>query len=244
MDNNPTNAKSLLVVEDDREISDLLKLHLVDQGYFVTKVFNGKKAFELGLTGEYDLILLDVMIPEMDGMEVCRELRKQKVNTPILMLTSKSDEIDKVLGLELGADDYLTKPFSVRELVSRIKALFRRMDGYNNPEDVSKKLNFGDLKIDGTNHKVVLHGKRIELTPKEFNLLFLMAKHPGRTYSRESLLDQVWGYQFSGYEHTVNSHINRLRNKIEGDISNPQYILTTWGLGYRFNDQLMMSGAG
>jgi two-component system, OmpR family, alkaline phosphatase synthesis response regulator PhoP len=232
------NKKTILIAEDDREISELLRLNLVDQGFAITKSFNGEKALELGLTGEYDMILLDIMLPGKDGMEICRELRLRHINTPVMMLTSKSDEIDKVLGLELGADDYITKPFSIRELISRIKALFRRMDGYNKPENEIIKLDFGDLKIDGANHKVILNGRRIELTPKEFNMLFLMAKHPGRTYSRESLLDQVWGYQFSGYEHTVNSHINRLRNKIERDISNPEYILTTWGLGYRFNDQL------
>lgn len=231
--------KSILVVEDDREISNLLKLHLKDQGFSITKTFDGNKALQIAQTEEYDLILLDIMLPGLDGFEVCKELRKQKINTPILMLTSKSDEIDKVLGLELGADDYITKPFSIRELLSRIKAIFRRIDGYNQPEDMSEVLNFGALIIDGINHKVMHNGKRIELTPKEFNLLVLMAKHPGRTYSRGHLLDQVWGYQFSGYEHTVNSHINRLRSKIEKDISNPSYILTTWGLGYRFNDQIM-----
>ncbi len=231
--------KSILIVEDDREISDLLKLHLLDQGFSITKTFNGKNALQLALTREYDMILLDIMLPDLDGLEICRELRKQKNNTPILMLTSKSDEIDKVLGLELGADDYITKPFSIRELISRIKALFRRIDGYNQQEDGSETLNFGELLIDGTNHKVMLMGERVELTPKEFNLLFLMAKHPGRTYTRENLLDLVWGYQFSGYEHTVNSHINRLRSKIEKDISNPRYIITSWGLGYRFTDQIM-----
>ena len=237
------NKKTILIAEDDREISELLRLNLVDQGYAITKSFNGEKALELGLTGQYDMILLDIMLPGKDGMEICRELRQRHINTPVMMLTSKSEEIDKVLGLELGADDYITKPFSIRELISRIKALFRRMDGYNKTENEIKKLDFGDLKIDGTNHKVILNGQRIELTPKEFSMLFLMAKHPGRTYSRESLLDQVWGYQFSGYEHTVNSHINRLRKKIEQDISNPKYILTTWGLGYRFNDQLTTGNA-
>jgi DNA-binding response OmpR family regulator len=232
------NKKTILIAEDDREISELIRLNLVDQGFAITKSFNGERALELGLTGEYDMILLDIMLPGKDGMEICRELRHRQINTPVMMLTSKSEEIDKILGLELGADDYITKPFSIRELISRIKALFRRMDGYNIPDPAAENLNFGDLIIDGKNHKVILHGKRVELTPKEFSLLFLMAKHPGRTYSRESLLDLIWGYQFSGYEHTVNSHINRLRNKIENDISKPRYILTTWGMGYRFNDQL------
>ncbi|MBS0000545.1 MAG: response regulator transcription factor [Cyclobacteriaceae bacterium] len=230
--------KSIMIVEDDREISDLLKLHLKDHGYSVTKIFNGRKAMQLAQNQQHDMILLDIMLPDLNGLEICKELRRQRINTLILMLTSKSDEIDKVLGLEVGADDYITKPFSIRELISRIKALFRRMDAYNHPVGASERLDFGALKIDGMNHKVLLNGKRVELTPKEFSLLILLAKHPGRTYSRGNLLELVWGYQFSGYEHTVNSHINRLRNKIERDISNPEYIITTWGLGYRFNDQI------
>jgi DNA-binding response OmpR family regulator len=239
MNNHPKSCKSILIVEDDREISNLLSLHLKDHGFKVTKIFHGDKAFQLAKTNSFDMILLDIMLPGMDGLEICKELRKHKINTPILMLTSKSDEIDIVLGLEMGADDYISKPFSVRELISRIKALFRRMDGYSLAEDKSSILHFGDLVIDGINHKVLKNRQRIELTPKEFSLLYLMAKHPGRTYTRENLLDQVWGYQFSGYEHTVNSHINRLRGKIEKEISNPEYILTSWGLGYRFNDQMV-----
>jgi len=238
MNNHPSSPKSILIVEDDREISNLLNLHLKDQGFRVTKIFNGDKALILAKTESHDMILLDIMLPGLDGLEVCKELRKLKINTPILMLTSKSDEIDKVLGLELGADDYITKPFSVRELISRIKALFRRMDAYNHQDTTSEILDFGELLIDGINHKVLQNRERIDLTPKEFNLLYLMAQHPGRTYTRGNLLDQVWGYQFNGYEHTVNSHINRLRSKIEKDISNPYYILTSWGLGYRFNDQI------
>jgi DNA-binding response OmpR family regulator len=230
--------KSILIVEDDREISNLLSLHLKDNGFKVTKLYHGDKAFQRAKSNSFDMVLLDIMLPGMDGMEICKELRKQKINTPILMLTSKSDEMDKVLGLEYGADDYITKPFSIRELMSRIKALFRRMEGYSQTRDTSRILHFGELVIDGVNHKVLKDGKRIELTPKEFNLLYIMAKHPGRTYTREKLLDQVWGYQFSGYEHTVNSHINRLRTKIEREISKPKYILTSWGLGYRFNDQV------
>jgi len=238
MNIHPTSAKSILIVEDDREISDLLNMHLKDHGFRVTKIFNGEKALKLAKSKTFDMILLDIMLPGLDGMEICKELRKLKINTLILMLTSKSDEIDKVLGLEFGADDYLTKPFSIRELISRMKALFRRMDGYNHQNHTSEILDFGKLVIDGINHKILKDGQRIELTPKEFKLLYLLAQHPGRTYTRENLLNQVWGYQFSGYEHTVNSHINRLRSKIEKDISNPDYILTSWGLGYRFNDQI------
>lgn len=238
MNTHTINNRSILIVEDDREISNLLKIHLKDQGFNITKTFNGNQALQMAQAMEHDMILLDIMLPGLDGIEICRELRKQNINTPILMLTSRSDEIDKVLGLEIGADDYITKPFSIRELISRIKALFRRMDGYNSTEDQSGIFHFGDLIIDGVNHKVILDGQRVELTPKEFSLLFLMAKHPGRSYSREHLLELVWGYQFSGYEHTVNSHINRLRGKIEKDISDPKYILTTWGLGYRFTDQI------
>jgi len=207
MNTHSINNKSILIVEDDREISNLLMIHLEDQGFNITKTFNGNQALQMAQAKEHDMILLDIMLPGLDGIEICRELRKQNINTPILMLTSKSDEIDKVLGLEMGADDYITKPFSVRELISRIKALFRRMDSYNSTEDQSGIFQYGDLIIDGVNHKVILDGQRVELTPKEFSLLFLMANHPGRSYSRENLLALVWGYQFSGYEHTVNSHI-------------------------------------
>jgi DNA-binding response OmpR family regulator len=193
---------------------------------------------EITRNQDIDLIILDLILPGMDGFDICKEVRKMDQHTPIMMLTARTDEIDKVLGLEFGADDYLTKPFSIGELRARVKAIFRRMEVMNKSEDTVHDLHFGELTIEVERHNVIVKGERIELTPKEFELLHLMASHPGRTYTRDQLLDMVWGYQYSGYEHTVNSHINRLRNKIEKDPSNPEFILTAWGLGYRFNDRL------
>jgi DNA-binding response OmpR family regulator len=230
--------KKVLIIEDDTEISNLLEIHLSDLNCEVLKQFDGIKGLKAAKEESYDLIVLDIMLPGIDGFEICREIRKAEINTPILMLTSKSEETDKVLGLEFGADDYLTKPFSIREFIARVKAIFRRIDVLTQDKEDRKDLKFGNLSIDYTNHIVILHNKRIELTQKEFELLYLMASHPGRTYTRESLLNLIWGTQYGGYEHTVNSHINRLRNKIEENISNPNFILTTWGVGYRFNDKL------
>ncbi len=230
--------KKVLIIEDDKEISNLLEIHLKDLNCEVNRCFDGITGLSNARKDRYDLIVLDIMLPELDGFEVCKELRKAENQTPILMLTSKSEETDKVLGLELGADDYLTKPFSLREFVARVKAIFRRVDSLSQENTEQKNITFGKLLIDVLNRKVTLDGKRVELTPKEFDLLHLLASHPGRTYTRENLLNQIWGYQYAGYEHTVNSHINRLRSKIESDVSNPEFILTSWGVGYRFNDQL------
>lgn len=228
--------KKVLVIEDDKDISDLLEIHLYDLGYKVSKVYDGKLGLATALNDKFDFIVLDIMLPSLDGFEICKEIRKQNIYTPMLMLTSKSEEFDKVLGLEFGADDYLTKPFAIREFIARVKAILRRVDAGKKSADETKDIKFGELLIETTLRKVTLAGNRIELTPKEFDLIFLFASHPGRTYTREQLLNTIWGYQFNGYEHTVNSHINRLRSKIEKDISNPKYILTTWGVGYRFVD--------
>ncbi|MCL5030795.1 MAG: response regulator transcription factor [Bacteroidetes bacterium] len=230
--------KKVLIVEDDKEISNLLEIHLTDLNCNIKKCYDGLSGLNSAKTESFALIVLDIMLPALDGFEVCKEIRKQEIHTPVLMLTSKSEETDKVLGLEFGADDYLTKPFSIREFTARVKAIFRRVDSLSNEKSDQKDLRFEELKIDVTNRKVLLNNKRIELTPKEFDLLYLMAAHPGRTYTRENLLNLIWGTQYSGYEHTVNSHINRLRTKIETDVSNPKFILTSWGVGYRFNDQL------
>jgi len=232
--------KKVLIIEDDPEIVELLSIHLKDLDCTVDMSNDGFSGLEKATQQEFDLLILDVMLPRMDGLEVCRQLRASENYTPILMLTAKSEEIDKVLGLETGADDYLTKPFSVREFKSRVKAILRRvkmMQKANQPED-ENVLNFDSLQIDGEKRKVTINGANINLTPKEFELLMLMAAHPGRSYSREQLLNLVWGYEFNGYEHTVNSHINRLRTKIEKDPNRPGFILTTWGVGYRFNDEL------
>ncbi len=229
--------KHVLVIEDDKDITELLNIHLKDLHCKVTTAYDGKKGYELAQKGKYDLIVLDLMLPSMDGLEVCRRVRADKNNTPILMLTAKSEELDKVLGLEVGADDYLTKPFSVREFIARVKAIFRRTEAIQNETAASGNaatIIFGDVEIDRERRKVQLKGKRLDLTAKEFDLLLLFAMHPGKTYTREQLLELVWGYQFNGYDHTVNSHINRLRSKIEEDMSKPKYILTAWGVGYRF----------
>ncbi len=229
--------KNVLIIEDDKDITELLEIHLKDLNCKVTKAHDGERGLQAAQKQRFDLVVLDLMLPKLDGLEICRRLRSEKYYTPILMLTAKSEEIDKVLGLETGADDYLTKPFSVREFVARVKAIFRRVEAMkeetSGPE-ASKELVFGELVIDKEKRKVIIVGKKIELTPKEFDLLLLFASHPGRTYTREQLLNTVWGYQFEGYDHTVNSHINRLRAKIERDIAQPKYIVTTWGVGYRF----------
>jgi DNA-binding response OmpR family regulator len=176
------------------------------------------------------------MLPGMDGLEICRRLRGETDYVPILMLTAKASEIDRIVGLELGADDYLTKPFSVRELVARVKAIFRRVSAVRAQTDAqdSPFITLGALVIETEKRKVTLDGEPITLTAKEYDLLHHFASHPGRVYTRAQLLDQVWGYGYEGYEHTVNSHINRLRGKIESDPANPRYVLTVWGVGYRF----------
>ncbi len=231
--------KRVLLIEDDQNIKDLLEIHLNDLDCRLTVRMNGTEGLKVALTERFDLMILDVMLPGVDGLEICRQVRAEKINTPILMLTARSEEIDKILGLETGADDYLTKPFSVREFIARVKAIFRRVDLLTpKTMPVNDTLYFQNLMIDKEMRKVSIEDKRIDLTPKEFDLLSLLASSPGRSYSREQLLSIIWGYEFSGYEHTVNSHINRLRAKIEPDINQPTFIMTTWGIGYRFNDEL------
>ncbi len=230
-------TKTVLIIEDDRDISDLISLHLRDLGCRTESVADGNDGLDRALSRQYDLIILDVMLPGMDGFEICRQLRDQRMRLPILMLTAKSEELDKVLGLEFGADDYLTKPFSIRELTARVKAILRRVEAMaKSPgeQSVKAEIHIGDLSIDMEKRKVVLEGRAIELTAKEFDLLALFARYPGRCFSRHQLLDTVWGYQFNGYDHTVNTHINRLRAKIEGNPSRPKYIQTVWGVGYKF----------
>jgi DNA-binding response OmpR family regulator len=228
----------VLVIEDENDISQLIRLHLQDIGCEVKQAFDGIVGLAEAEAQPYDLIILDLMLPGMDGLEVCRRLRSRARYTPILMLTSKSSELDRVLGLEMGADDYLTKPFSVMELTARAKAIFRRvgMLGTQAPEQDGRRIAARELAIDIERHSVTVRGQSVDLTAKEFDLLAWFARHPGRVYSREQLLDQVWGYQHSGYDHTVNSHINRLRAKIERDPQNPEYILTVWGVGYKFSE--------
>jgi two-component system alkaline phosphatase synthesis response regulator PhoP len=232
----------VLVIEDDKDIAELISIHLTDLVCEIKHCANGESGLAMAIDESFELIILDIMLPGIDGLEVCKKLRAQEIITPILMLTAKSEEIDKVLGLEIGADDYLTKPFSIREFVARVKAILRRQRIHEKVGDqiISNTLRVESLVIDQNKRKVKLDGNRVELTPKEYDLLILLATHPGKSYSREDLLNLIWGYEFSGYEHTVNSHINRLRSKIESDFSKPRYILTTWGVGYRFNDELTM----
>jgi two-component system, OmpR family, alkaline phosphatase synthesis response regulator PhoP len=231
--------EKILIVEDDANIAELVALHLRDAGCRVTIENDGIKGHDLALKESFDLFLLDINLPKMSGLEICRAIRKHKKYVPIVMMTAKSEENDIVTGLDVGADDYITKPFGVKELVARIRAVLRRTQAMNaDMTKMGKVLQFSDMTIDAENRTVVLKGERVDLTPKEFDLLFMLAKKPGRSHSRQQLLDAVWGYEFEGLEHTVNSHINRLRMKIEADVQNPTYILTTWGLGYRFNDNV------
>lgn len=232
-------SRDILVIEDNPDIADLLSLHLKDLGGAVTHASDGLKGLELGLSGRFQLIILDLMLPGLDGIALCQRLRSQGIFTPILMLTAKTGEIDRVLGLEVGADDYLTKPFSIRELMARVKAMFRRIDIFSrDSEEKAKEISFRNIVIDLDERLVQVRGRFIDLTAKEYDLLLQFANNPGRVYTRSQLLDTVWGYGHDGYEHTVNSHINRLRSKIEEDPANPEFILTVWGVGYKFNREL------
>lgn len=235
------HSKTVLIIEDDPNIVELLKIHLHDLGCKVMAEPNGGKGLSLAREERFDLIILDIMLPDLNGLEICRKIRQADRHTPILMLTAKAEEIDKVMGLETGADDYLTKPFSLREFIARVKVIFRRNEEQATVQDavaLSAIISYGGLQIDLDKRRVTLHDARIDLSPREFDLITLLASNPGKSYSRKRLLNLVWGYDFEGYEHTVNSHINRLRAKIEADVSNPQFILTTWGVGYRFNEEL------
>ncbi len=233
--------KKVLIIEDDPQIIQLLEIHLKDLGCQVFIADRGNHGLLKAIELQPDLIILDVMLPEMDGLEVCQKIRSNNIKSPIIMLTAKSEEIDKVLGLEVGADDYLTKPFSVREFIARVKAIFRRQkmdEAFNDLTQTQKLLEFDNLSINLEMRKVTLDNRRVELSPKEFELLVLLSSNPGKSYDRTKLLNLIWGYDFKGYEHTVNSHINRLRSKIESDMSSPKFILTTWGVGYKFNEEL------
>lgn len=231
--------KNVLLVEDDPQIVALLNLHFHKPFYTITACDRGAAAMEKLNSSAFHLVILDIMLPDVNGIEVCRRIRERNCHTPILMLSALSEETDKVSALETGADDYLTKPFGIFELMARVKALMRRgidgsieeMDRAARAEGVIKR---GELMIDLEKRKVAARGERLELTPKEFELLQLLASHPGKTYTRHELLELIWGFAFQEYEHTVTSHINRLRIKLERNLNKPEYILTTWGKGYRF----------
>lgn len=236
-----SSTKRILIVEDDAHIAELLRMHLRDEGYAVEHAADGETGAAMLERGSWDALVLDLMLPGIDGLEICRRARAMARYTPIIITSARSSEVHRILGLELGADDYLAKPFSMLELVARVRAMLRRTDAIAR----HARLDSGSLLIDGLSidplaREVQVAGKPAELTPREFDLLYFFARHPGKVFSRMDLLNQVWGYRHDGYEHTVNTHINRLRLKIEDDPANPRRILTVWGRGYKFG----AAGAG
>lgn len=226
----------ILVVEDERDIAALLQLHLDEIATDICLVHDGLQAREKALAEHWDLILLDLRLPGLGGLDLCRDLRAVGSTTPVMMLTARGSELDRVLGLEMGADDYLTKPFSVLELQARVKALLRRSAMREQPLATGNTLQQGDIYLDQAQRRALKGGQLLDLTAKEFDLLWFFVAHPGRVFSRTELLDQVWGYGHDGYEHTVNSHINRLRAKLAAE--GPGYIHTVWGVGYRFESHV------
>jgi DNA-binding response OmpR family regulator len=228
--------KRILVIEDERDIAELIRLHLDDLDYSVTISGDGNTGLRKASAESWDLIILDLRLPGMDGLEICRRIRQNSSSVPVLMLTSKSSELDRVVGLEIGADDYVTKPFSVLELIARVKAILRRAElsrGAAAGENAAVEV--GCVAIDPATRAAAIRGEPIDLTAREFDLLLHFATHPGRVFRRLELLDSVWGYGHDGYEHTVNSHINRLRAKIETDPAHPELIVTVWGVGYKMD---------
>lgn len=225
----------ILVIDDEEHIVELIKYNLDAAGYITEVVYNGLEGLAKAKETKPSLIVLDLMLPQMDGLEVCKNIRRDEElkNTPIIMLTAKSEEIDKILGLELGADDYMTKPFSVRELMARIKALLRRVVPF---EDNSSTFTFSNVTIDYNKHMVTKGDEKVELTLKEYELLDTLIKNRGKVLKRDLLLDKIWGYEYAGETRTVDVHIRHLRQKLENDDKNPVYIETVRGIGYRFND--------
>ncbi|MNZ40212.1 Sensory transduction protein regX3 [compost metagenome] len=227
--------RRVLLVEDDIHIADLLALHLRDEQLEVLHCADGTQGLREVERGGWDALVLDIMLPGVDGLEICRRARAMAHYTPIIIISARGSEVQRILGLELGADDYLTKPFSVLELVARVKALLRRADAMARSARVdSGSLAQGGLFIDPLAREASLDGRRLDLTPREFDLLYFFARQPGKVFTRMDLLNAVWGYNHEGYEHTVNTHINRLRAKIEADPAQPARILTVWGRGYKF----------
>ena len=228
--------KKILIVDDEKNIVEILKFNLKKEGFTIIEAYDGEQAIEMALKEKPDLILLDVMLPIMDGFTVCRKLRQQ-ISTPILMLTAREEEVDKVLGLELGADDYITKPFSQRELLARVKANIRRMSMEETEVSKGNFIRCGGLVIDVDRYEVKREDNIIELTLREFELVKFLAMHPGQIFSRENLLEKVWGYEYYGDVRTVDVTIRRVREKLEKDPSNCVYIMTKRGVGYYFNKQ-------
>ncbi|EHR71232.1 response regulator with CheY-like receiver domain and winged-helix DNA-binding domain [Burkholderiales bacterium JOSHI_001] len=227
----------LLLVEDDDAIAVALRLHLEDAGYRLHREADGRQAMAAIDRQRWDLVLLDLMLPGADGWEVCRHLRARHADVPVIMLSARSAEAHRVLGLELGADDYLAKPFSMLELVARIRALLRRIEQMRSTAAARQDFTFGPFRLDTVRRELLRDGTVVPLTLREFDLLHFLLKHPGRPFSRAELLQRVWGDGFDGYEHTVNSHINRLRSRIEDDPRDPKRVVTVWGVGYRFDPE-------
>ena len=235
------NRNRILLVEDERDVSELVASHVADLCDEVVVARDGHQGMHLATTMNWTLIILDLCLPGPDGLAICRAVRRARTYQPIMMLTSKASERDRVLGLESGADDYLSKPFSVLELAARVRAIIRRVKSLREStaaDDFAASLiTAGALTIDPARRKVLRDGKSVELTVREFDLLEHFARHPGRVFKRDDLLNSVWGYGHEGYEHTVNSHINRLRAKIEPEPSDPKFIITVWGVGYKFDQR-------
>ncbi|MCB1596090.1 MAG: response regulator transcription factor [Gammaproteobacteria bacterium] len=232
--------RRVLIIEDEQDLALLIKRHLEGSGFEVQTVSRGDDGLRAAETAAFDLILLDLMLPGMDGIEVCRRLRDQKIATPIMMVTARTTEVDKVLGLDMGADDYIAKPFGIAELTARVKAILRRIEGMETAHATGTgSIQIGDaVCINPSSRQVMVRGKAVSLTPKEFDLMVHFARNPGRVYTRSQLLDTVWGYRHDGYEHAVNCHINRLREKIERDQTRPELLLTVWGVGYKLAESL------
>lgn len=232
------SKRRILLVEDEQDIAELVTLHLGDLCDEIVVASDGHAGMRLATSDHWSLIILDLRLPGPNGLEICRAIRRDRPYQPVLMLTSMSAELDRVLGLETGADDYLTKPFSILELVARVRAIFRRVDNMQQQStdgEAETVVNTGNMTIDPARREVILDGRMVDLTAREFDLLDYFARHPGRVFRRSDLLDKVWGYGHEGYEHTVNSHINRLRAKIEDNPSKPEIIVTVWGVGYKFS---------
>ena len=229
------SAERILIIEDEPELAEILQDYLEAEGFQTCIARDGEDGLQKFESFSPQLIILDIMMPKLDGLEVCRIIRA-KSSVPILILSSKGGDIDKILGLGLGADDYITKPFSPGEVVARVKAQLRRFMHLSSQEKSQSQLNLGALSIDTQAHSLRVQGRRVELTAKEFELLVLLARHPKQVFRREQLFNQIWGYDDFGDVNTVTVHIRRLREKIESDPSHPHYIQTVWGVGYRFND--------
>ncbi len=235
----PATSGKLLIVANDADIQQMITDHFRHNGYEVVAATDGETGIRMALDERPHALILDVMLPGTDGFSVCRHIRERNPALPILILTAKDDVVDKVLGLEMGADDYITRPFSLRELEARVKSVLRRVRARSDEtEDADQHpILRGPLRIDPARREVTINGRHVELTPKEFELLALFASHPGRVYSRKYLLENIWDYTYSGYDRTIDSHINRLRAKIEEDPDHPKMVLTVWGIGYKFSDE-------